>query len=125
MVKYAYNRTTKSFEKLPRYIYQRNNGWYEIRKRIGGALVYWGSYPTLEEAKLHLAYYQGMHWKTRPVYRANRHISQRGNTYIVVKNINNERVSFGTFKSLEEARKERDICIACDWEFDRIVEWED
>jgi len=123
--KYAYNRLTKSFEKLPKYIYQRSNGWYEIRKRIGGTLLYWGSYPTIEEAKLHLAYYEGMEWKTSPAHRANRHISQRGNSYTVVKSINNERISYGTFKTLEEARKERDICVKCQWNYDLICEWVD
>ena len=40
------------FTEIPSYIYQNKNGCFEIRKRIGGVLLYWGSFPTLEEAKL-------------------------------------------------------------------------
>ena len=125
MVKYIYQHRTRTFEKIPKYIYQRKNGWFEIRKRIGDVLIYWGSFPTLEEATLHRAYYIGKNWKVNPSFKANRHIIQRDNHYILVKNIDGERVSYGTFKNIEEARHERDICVECDWDFDLIVEYED
>ena len=32
---------------------------------------------------------------------------------------------YGTFKDLKTARHERDVCVACEWDFDRIVEFED
>lgn len=125
MTKYIYHHRKKTFEEIPSYIYQRNNGWFEIRKRIGDKLIYWGSYSTLEEAQLHKAYYIGKNWKVNPSFKANQHIIQKDNHYIVMKTINNKKVSFGTFKTLEEARHERDICIACNWDYDLICEWED
>ena len=125
MTKYIYHNRKKTFEEIPPYIYQRNNGWFEIRKRIGNKLLYWGSYPTLEEAQLHKAYYIGKNWKVNPSFKANQHIIQKDNHYIVMKTINNKKVSFGTFKTLEEARHERDICMACNWDYDLIVEYED
>ena len=125
MVKYIYQQRTRTFEKLPEYIYQRKNGWFEIRKRISGVLVYWGSYPTLEEAKLYKAYYIGKHWQVNPSFKADRHIIQRGNHFIVMKKIGNHVVSFGTFNNLQDARHERDICVACNWDYDLIVEYGD
>lgn len=125
MTKYCYQRRTKTFEKLPKYIYQRQNGWFEIRKRVGGVLVYWGSYPSLEEAKLHRAYYIGKNWKIKPVFKANKHIVQRGDNYIILKKVGGKITSFGTFTDLEQARHERDICEICNWDYNEIVEWED
>lgn len=125
MTKYIYQNRTRTFEKLPEYIYQRRNGWFEIRKRIGGVLLYWGSFPTLEEAQLHKAYYLGKHWEVNPTFKAKRHITQRNGKFIVLKRIDGKMVSFGTFKSLESAIHERNICESCEWDFDRIVEYED
>lgn len=125
MTKYIYHNRKRTFEEIPQYIYQRPNGWFEIRKRIGDKLVYWGSYPTLEEAQLHKAYYIGKNWEVNPSFKANQHIIQKGKTYIVMKTINHKKVSFGTFNTLEEARHERDICLACNWDYDLICEWVD
>ena len=125
MTKYIYNTKTQTFEKLPRYIYQRRNGWFEIRKRIGGILIYWGSFPTLEEALLFRAYYIGKHWRTNPTFKANRHIVKRDNSYLIMKSKGGVSNYYGTFKDLKTARQERDVCVACEWDFDRIVEFED
>ena len=125
MTKYIYHKQKKIFVKLPTYIYQRKNGWFEIRKRIGGVLIYWGSFPTLEEAMLFKAYYIGKHWKVSPKFKLNKHIIKRNNHYMVLKEVEGEMVSFGTFDNIEDARHERDICVSCDWDFDRIVEWVD
>ena len=125
MTKYIYQKKTRTFEKIPKYIYQRKNGWFEIRKRIGEVLLYWGSFPTLEEAKLHKAYYIGKKWEVNPCFKANRHIVQKGRNFIVMKNINGERVNYGTFRTIEEARHERDVCVECQWDFDLICEYVD
>lgn len=125
MSKYIYQNRTRTFEKLPEYIYQRRNGWFEIRKRVGGVLIYWGSFPTLEEAKLHKAYYLGKNWEVNPSFKAKRYIVKRNNNYSVLKKIDGKTVSYGTFNTIEDAMYERDICVVCEWDFDRIVEWED
>ena len=123
--RYVYYHRTGTFEEIPKYIYQRRNGWFEIRKRIGDVLVYWGSFPTLEEAELHKAYYIGKNWEVNPSFRANRHIVQRGEHYIVMKSENGKRTIYGTFDNIEDARHERDVCVRCQWDFDLIVEQED
>ena len=125
MTKYIYLQKTHTFEKIPQYIYQRQNGWFEIRKRVGGILVYWGSFPTLEEAKLHKAYYIGKNWKVNPSFKNNRYISCIGDEYQIRKSINGKCNYFGTFDNLEDARHERDICVESDWDFDRIVEFDE
>ena len=37
------------------------------------------------------------------------------NTWVVVKWINGKQVSFGTFKSLKQAKKHRDFCVRNNW----------
>ena len=126
MTKYVYRNRTKTFEKLPKYIYQRKNGWFEIRKRVGGTLLYWGSFPTLEEAELHRAYYIGKKWRVNPSFKANKHIVRKNDhQYMIIKQNNGVRDYYGVFNDLDSARHERDVCLACDWDYNRIVEWED
>lgn len=125
MTKYIYRKRTRTFEKLPQYIYQRKNGWFEIRKRIGGVLLYYGSFPTLEEAELHKAYYIGKKWQVNPTFKANKHIVKRNNHYLIVKYIGDTRDCFGTFTDIDSARHERDVCVACNWDYSLICEWED
>ena len=125
MVKYIYQPTSKTFEKIPKYIYQRRNGWFEIRKRVGGVLLYWGSFPTLEEARLYRAFYIGKNWMVNPCFKANRYIIFENGHYHIIKIINGKKNYFGSFDNYEDAKHERDICIACDWDFNRIVEFDD
>lgn len=125
MVRYIYQKSTKTFEKIPEYIYQRSNGWFEIRKRIGGTLIYWGSFPTLEEARLYRAYYIGKHWLVNPSFKNNKFIRRRNNRFIISKRIEGRRIVFGTFQSLSAARNERDICLICNWDINQIVEFDE
>ena len=128
MVKYIYRDTTHTFEKLPRYVYQRKNGWFEIRKRIGGILLYWGSFPTLEEAELYRAYYIGKNWMVNPHFKTRRYISEIKGRYFIVrkrKGKNKKLEYFGIFNNLDDAKNERDICVACNWDLEQIVEFGD
>ena len=125
MVKYIYQESTRTFVKLPSYIYQRNNGMFEIRKRIGGTLLYWGSFSTLEEAKLYRAYYIGKKWLVNPSFRKDKYIFPQGTGFVIVKVTNGQRDYFGFFHDIQSARVERDICVACEWDFDRIVEFDE
>lgn len=38
------------------------------------------------------------------------------NSYMIVKHINGRQISFGTFKSLKQAKKHRDFCVRNNWE---------
>lgn len=129
MVRYIYY--DGKFVELPRYIYQdKRNGCFEIRKRIGGIPSYWGSFLTLEEAKLYLSYYIGKHWMVNPNFVCNvrepHYIQTReDNSHLIVKKINGKKKYFGTFHNLSDAENERDICMACNWDMDLIVEFGD
>lgn len=123
MVKYIYYDGV--FTKLPTYIYQTSNGRFEIRKRIGGHLVYFGRFATLVEAELYRAYYIGKHWLVNPNFHTNKYIHRLGEKFLVVKVIDGKKNYFGTFDNLMDARVERDICVACDWDFDGIVEFDE
>ena len=125
MVKYIYQKRTGEFEKMPEYIYKNRNGCFEIRKRIGDHLVYFGSYNTLTEAKLYRAYYIGKNWIVNPNFHNNKYIHKYGEKFLVVKVIDGKKNYFGTFDNLVDARVERDICVACDWDFDMIVEFDE
>ena len=110
---------------MPEYIYQRRNGWFEIRKRIGGTLIYWGSFPTLEEAKLYRAFYIGKQWLVNPSFKNKRYIRPQNDKFLIVKTITGKKNYFGTFNDLSTAMDERDICVSCDWDFDQIVEFDE
>jgi len=113
---------------MVKYIYKnKKTGRWEIRKRIGGVLLYWGSFKTLEEAKLYRAYYIGKNWMVNPHFKArsNMYIYEQNGQHIIRKVINGKMVSFGVFNNLDDARDERDICIACRWDLDKIVEFGD
>lgn len=111
---------------MPKYIYQRKNGWFEIRKRVGGTLLYWGSFPTLEEAVRHRDYYARKKWKVTPSFKANRHIVRKNDhTFMIMKQTGKVRDCYGTFDDIHTARRERDICLECDWDFDAIANWVD
>lgn len=112
------------FTELPSYIYPNKKGRFEIRKKIGGHLLYFGTFSTLEEAKLYRVFYMGKNWNVNPSFKANRYIEKRGQKFLIVKYINGHREFFGTFDNIEEARRERDICSACNWDYDLIVEAE-
>ena len=125
MVRYIYQKNTRTFVRMPEYIYQRRNGWFEIRKRIGGTLIYWGSFPTLEEAKLYRAFYIGKQWLVNPSFKNKRYIRPQNDKFLIVKTITGKKNYFGTFNDLSTAMDERDICVSCDWDFDQIVEFDE
>ena len=125
MAKYIYQESSRTFEKIPKYIYQRRNGWFEIRKKIGGVLVYWGSFPTLEEAKQYRKYYMSKNWEVNPCFKRDRYISFENGCYQVIKIIDGVKNYFGSFHNYNDAKHERDICMACNWDFNLIVEYDD
>ena len=113
------------FEEIPSYIYRCKDGRFEIRKRISGVPVYFGSFSTLEEAKLYRAYYIGTHWKSTLLHKRDQYIKKCGKSYCIIKTIKGHQEYFGSFKSIFEARIERDICVACNWDLDLIVEFDE
>ena len=52
----------------------------------------------------------------------NVHIKKQNGKYLLNKTIDGKIESFGVFNTLEEAQKEREWCIKCNWDWDIIVE---
>ena len=44
---------------------------------------------------------------------------------MIIKQNNGVRDYYGVFNDLKSARHERDVCLACDWDYNLICEWED
>ncbi len=125
VARYIYQKSTQTFVKMPNYIYPKKNGCFEIRKRIDKVLTYWGTFHSLEEAELWRAYYIGKHWNVNPSFRGRQYIIKAKGGYFVAKIINGKREYFGFFKDFKEAEHERDICLACNWDINRIVEFDE
>lgn len=123
MVRYIYYNGV--FTKLPSYIYINKNGYFEIRKKIGGILQYWGCFLTLEEAKMYRAFYIGKNWMVNPHFRKPHYICEQDGHFIIRKRQNGRLNYFGSFDNIADAENERDICRACNWDMDMIVEFGD
>lgn len=113
-----------------RYISNFKGKWV-INKQVNGKKYYFGSYNALEEAKKVRDYFIKHNWniedrfkfiETKPYQHIM--ISEEGN-YRVVKRINNKLTHFGTFRTLEDAQKERDLLMKFDWDLEKVCECAD
>lgn len=115
-----YPRQTKTGEKYIVFEWNR----FKVRKRINGKYKYYGSFKTLEEAVEYRDFIVKKGWSTnhkyvnpmRHIYKSNEH------SWIVSKLVNGKVTCFGSFKSVEEAQKERDLLEKYDWNYDLLVE---
>lgn len=92
-------------------------------------MTYYGTFHTLKEIKDAICFLEDHDWdkdifneKYLKNAQRRKYIRQIGDTYMVQKNINGHLYSFGTFRRLEDALHERDVCVECDWDYDLIVE---
>ena len=85
-----------------------------------------GSFSTLAEAKLYRAFYIGKNWLVNPNFHTNKYIHRDGEKFHIIKRLEDgKKICYGTFNNLNDARVERDICVACNWDFDQIVEFDE
>ena len=111
---------------LPRHItYITTTDKYRVSKNVKGTTYYYGTYDTLEEAQQKIKEMEKINWKPpkrkRKPYDTspeNRYIQQHPSSkhYFVVKNGEH----YGTFKTLEQAREERDWLIKNNWSYENI-----
>lgn len=113
--------------------YSKNSsGNYYIHKSIKGRTIHYGTFHTINEVKEAVCFLKNHNWDKRlfkekyfKKSQKMKYIQQISNGhYMVQKNINGHLYSFGTFKKLEDAMHERDICVSCDWDYDLICEHE-
>lgn len=113
---------TKQDRKLPSYVYRHWNR-YEVSQVVNGEKRLYGRYNTPEEA-IHkrnqlvedgtIRPRQGQH---RIKNYDDRYIHKRGSVYRIGKKVDGRMEHFGVFKSLEDAREERDYLESIDWDY--------
>ena len=99
--------------------------YFRVQKRCNGNSRFYGQGRTLIEALMIRDYGIANDWKPFPTYNSKTqepyiHVNRK--SYSIVKQINGKLEYFGTFDKLEDAIKERDLLIACDWDWERLCE---
>jgi hypothetical protein len=114
----------KKYKKQDEGIYPNETG-YIVYVNAAGRRRYCGRYKTLNEARkikkqiLKDPSYDPVkhrkHRRTSPTH-PDRYIRKRHGRYEIVYN----RQGWGTFKTIEEARKERDLLVKCGWDYSEL-----
>lgn len=94
-----------------------NGTYYIIQKTIDGKIKNFGSYKDLEKAieERNRLILDG--WNTAAIPETNKYIQKTNRGYIIFRrNDNKELISYGTYKTLDEAIKIRDYLIKNNWE---------
>lgn len=110
---------------VPNTKYIRKNGnTYQVRKWINNKLHFYGSFKTLEAAMKYRDMLIKKGWSSNLKFKPyNYLIRQRTETrFEVYKQINGKQEYFGSYPSLEEAIKTRDLVIKYNGDWDKIVE---
>ena len=111
----------KGYKRVTKYVYQYYNK-YVIKQKQQTLYIT----TTLQDAlqKKHELLQQG---KLRPLPRGqhrnpeNRYITKtQSNTYAIRKMVNGYHQHFGTYKTLEDAREERDYLESIEWDYDNM-----
>ena len=105
-------------------IWARPNGKFIIARKIKGKVHYFGTYETLEEAIIAKERLIKQNWIKEP--NPMRYICKITNGKKMKYSI--QRLSkacagyFGSFETIEEAQKERDLWEQFDWDYDALCE---
>lgn len=114
-------------KKSNKYIHKTGKK-YGVFKSIKCKLVYFGVFNTIEDARQYRNFLMDHNWdiKYRLVNSQNHNVPQyirkNKHTYSIHKYIEGKTVYFGTFDTLEEARKHRDFLINHHWDT-KYVRW--
>lgn len=106
-----------------RYIYYMQ-GKYRVLKTIDDRKAYYGGYDTLEEARKRRDYLVSIDWDEPKTFRKYERIERddsmkyiyldkRSGNYFIKKGDE----CYGTFKSLDDAKNERDYMVSIDWDY--------
>lgn len=115
-----YPKNSKTGEKHIRLV----DNHYKVMKRIKGKYRTYGSFTTLEEAIQYRDFIVKKGWSTNYKYKnpmRNINKTSSGN-YRITKCIKGDKNSYGTFESLEECKRERDLLEKYDFDFNKLVE---
>ena len=98
--------------------------YFPVYKCVDGRSRFFGQGRTLIEALMIRDWCIANNWEKRYSKHSTgeKYICIVNGDYRVAKHIDGVCENFGSFKNLEEAIKERDLCIACNWDWDEICE---
>lgn len=96
------------------------NDKFKVQRVIDGEIINFGYYDTLEEATKARDKFESENWENIPKqHRKNRYIHKTSRGYVIYKRVDGELKHFGTFRTLEEANKEKERLIANNWQLNR------
>ena len=105
-------------------IWVKHNGKFLISHKIKGKPHYFGTYETLEEAIIAKEKLIKRNWKKEP--NPMRYITSIPNgkkmKYCIQRLSKDCSGYFGSFETLEEAQKERDLLEQCNWDLDCLYD---
>lgn len=109
---------TKSDRDLPSHVYQTRNRYF-VAQYVNKERVVYGRYDTREEAiqRRNQLIHDGVIQDRK---EENRYISKKNRGYFIQKNINGVVEYFGMFRTLEDAREERDFLESIDWDYSNM-----
>ena len=85
---------------------------------------YYGIYPTLHEAKIIRNKLIMNNWNKKGIIppKKNKHIRKTKHGYTIGKTKNGHTTLYGVFKTIEEARRERDLLVKYEWDIDTLCD---
>ena len=108
-----------------RHIHQLKNGNYMITRKIKGKTRYYGHFLNLEEAIRYRDYLDKKGWSTNCRYSRKNDkgiVLNRSGSYEVFHHHDGKNEYMGCYKSLEEAREVKRLCVKYNGDWDLIVE---
>lgn len=111
---------------LPSYVYKQGNRYW-VTQKVGTKHKIYGKFGTKEEAIQYrnkliengtIKSRLGLH---KIKYYPDRYIKKTpAGTYVITKRCNGKSEHFGTYKTLEDARDERDYMESIGWDYDNM-----
>ena len=120
----------KSISKLNPYrnIHHTSKGYYMITRKINGKTRYYGHFLTIEEAIAYRDLLDKKGWSSNNRYcrnpNAGIHLNKCG-SYEVFHHHNGKNEYYGCYKTLEEARTVKELCVKYNGDWDLMVECAD
>jgi len=99
--------------------------WYIIQKRIGDTTCHFGTGRTLIEALMIRDWCIMNNWEKKypmPHSTGEKYIRRFRGYFYIQKVLNGKLEHFGSFKTLEEAIKERDLLVKYNWDLEELCD---
>lgn len=106
--------------------FDKRHGTYVLNKKIYGKTYNFGTYDTLDLARIARDYFEKEGWvdnlENRLMFTKTKNIEKHGNKWVIAKQIDGCKHTFGRFNTYAEAVAERDLLKRNQWSWDLICE---